>query len=313
MPSTTDFDLLDEEEELETFDDAGRQTGTDEDEKADEPATGADATGSTTPDGEEPAKDGETDWELKATELEFELETLRSEVPDLQKARAFLDDAAAATDSDALMAAIAKHVGVDLQQGPQTARTDAGNGGGWEQVDALLAKTYEDGLVFDDSTKELVGAIKGAFTGTVSRLGAEIASLKASLGKIEPHVTEAQKSKESAEKESATARRASGIASLVISMSPARNSGWQPTKEQVVEVAKKHPDVFDTAKDAKSLAAALLEKVRGHHVDDIIGHKTGQKRPAVSATPVPKNDARGSDNGHESRKAAIKARMRSGI
>lgn len=304
--NTTDLDLLDEEEELNTFDDPGRQPSG-EGQATDEPATGDEPEGRTTPEGEGTAKDGETDWELKATELEVELETLRTEVPDLQKAREFLDDAAKAADPDALMAVIAKHVGVELPQSgaPATALT----GGGWDKVSALLEQADEDGNTFDDSTKAVVGAIKSAVEATV-------APILARLAKIEPHVTEAQKSKESAERESEAERRAGGIAKLVISMSAGRNHGWQPTKEQVVAVAKKHPDVFVSgAKDAKSLATALLEKVRAHHLDDIIGHtKKGQQRPeGDKPVPAPKNDARGSDNAHEARKASIKARMRSGV
>lgn len=305
--TNANIDLLDDDEIAEAFDNPGRPSQEGEE---DEPAT--DKTDDT-PTGEEDesAKEGEDDPALKAADLEFEVERLREESAKLTEAQKFLDDAKNAANPNELLQIFARHIGAE----PQTGQRQTTTGQGWQTLDEVLEKVSPDGERFDDATKELMTGVKSGVESIVNPLLQKIAALEAKVGGIEPHFAKAKEQEESLQKQSSAEKRAGGVSGLVIQMSPGRNAGWAPTKEQIVAVAKANPDMFSGVTNAKDAAKALLEKVRIAHLDDILSHKNGTKPQANAGnrSPVPKNDARGADSSHDSRKAAIIERSRNGF
>jgi hypothetical protein len=289
--NSSDLDLMDEEELSDAFDNPGRQS----DEGSSDDSPQDKETDAPTGDEDEPEKESDADSETRFIELEFENEALKEQLGSLQKAAEFLDEMAKASSPQEAVAAFAKHVGATGVQGSPK--------GDWSFADS-----------YDEESKETIVSVRNAVNGELAPLQTRIAQLEAKLSSIEPHVAKTREQEESAKRASDAEKRAGGVANLVVQMSPGRNAGWTPTREQVIEVAKANPDLFKGAGNAKEAAKALLEKVRVAHLDDIIGHKNGKKRPAGdNRSPVPKNDARGADSEYDSRKAAIIQKARSGF
>lgn len=295
--SLSDLDLLDEEENTD-FDDPGRQPEDEADKEADQPSTDEPEADPTDGKGEE-AKDGADDEDLKLVELEFENETLKSQLAEMQQVKAFLDNAA--SNPEGALGALAQHLG------KQPSAEQAQTGSGWK-----FASEYDDDSkkTFTDIQQAVSADIEAATAPLLNR----IAALEQELGQVKPVLAKTIEKEESTAKESAAERRAGGVANLVIAMSPGRNNGWTPTKEQVVAYAKANPAVLDGATSAKEAAGKLLEGIRIRHLDDILSHKNTKPAQDKSNRPVvAKNDARGADSDSASRKAAIIARARDGF
>jgi len=233
---------------------------------------------------DEPGKPVETDPETRAVELQFELDSLKEQNGQLQEARKFLDDAA--KDPQGVLSALAKHLGTDLGTVTPTGTT----GTAW--------KAKEDGY---ESDQEILDDIAANIAREKSDVLSELASLRAEIAGLKPLVEQSAQSKESAVKESATVARVLGVQKLIDIESETRNYGWKPTKEQLTDFAKKHPDILDGATDARSVAKAVVEKLRMAHFDDIVNARSaGKGKPDGSnRAVVGRSDGRGATSQYD--------------
>ncbi len=233
-----------------------------------------------------------TDPETRTVELEFEVESLKEQVAKFEEVQKFLADAA--SDPQGVLGALAKHQGVSLGSTGDPQQT---TGFKWPEPNP------EDGLRFptDDA---MVKSVEGYVSETVAPLKAEVARLTKELEGVKPQLSKAQEAAESESKVSATVARVLGVQKLIDLESHARNYGWKPSKEQLTAFVKKNPDILENATDAKSVAKAVVEKLRLAHFDDIMNARSaGTGKPDGSnRAVVGRNDGRGATSEYDSRR-----------